>query len=160
MTTFPIVDPAEIAKLPHGVYETGLGAMCLSDDGVWTDFAGDRWSHTDLASSGGIAARLVPEASPEEIMAAKRDIDEWEEALLTAEAQRDRTEELLRQAMPGLERGGASEVLGRIDAYFAYRKRENCQRCGDERFVRVPMQRSDEDIDDFKPCPDCQGGAS
>lgn len=33
-------------------------------------------------------------------------------------AQRDRAVELLRQAMPGLARGGASEVLGRIDAFF------------------------------------------
>lgn len=93
MPNYPLTDPAEIAKLPPAVYETGLGAMCLSDDGVWTDFAGDRWSHTDLASSGGIAAPLVPANDYDEVF---EEFRSQGEAFAECLVQRDRALELLR----------------------------------------------------------------
>ena len=78
---------------------------------------------------------------------------------VTLQERLDGAVELLRQAMPGLERGGASEVLGRIDAYFAYR--EPCQRCGGDGKIPMSTLSGTGDVTEWeRTCPECNGGAS
>lgn len=82
-----------------------------------------------------------------------------------AEAQRDRAVELLRQAKAEADKHTGSgvpgdepycccalcELVGDIGLDDFLAKQKPCQRCGDEGWI---------DTDEYKPCLDCQGGAS
>ena len=93
MSQPPITDPAEIAKLPDGVYRAVNGAELYHFKGQFNylDDLCNSWVYAkEIAEAGGIACRLVPEQDWPPVM------QDMIEEVKTQQAQRDELAELLR----------------------------------------------------------------
>lgn len=87
MSSCPITDPAEIAKLPEGYYlftcpkwmngyeGTEVLKKCKDGDLYWANDDGDNWFHpSELAEAGGgIQCELVPATERDELAALLRE---------------------------------------------------------------------------------------
>ena len=144
---------AEIAKLPDGAYRAvnapaGFGRDVIRSAGDWCfvhPHDASLFSDREIAQSGGIACRLVPEGE--------------------AEAQREELAGLLREwhakSKCGMGPCGNPDCLSdRTADALAKLDPPKCKTCADRGTVTDPPSPGRGEICVFRPCPGCQEGAS